>query len=150
MPEPRHSPNATARAPSRYADHKAAVTTADDNEIGRSPGAQPRGPRPGFAAEGPATATSRSRANESVNATARSHPSDLSERKAPFAAPGSDKSTGLEGSANRSQPKALIAASGSDKSTGAAGSDNTADAAGSADGKRKPDVSILLGTVDLA
>ena len=92
MPEPRHSPNATARAPSRYAVHRTAVTTAEDNEIGRSPGAQPRGPRAGFAAEGLAAATRRSRANERVNATVRSHARDRSAREALISASGSDKS----------------------------------------------------------
>src|SRR5664280_2556431 len=87
---PRHSPTATARAPSRYAVHRTAVTTADDNAMGRSPGAQPRGPRPGFAAEGPAAATSRSRANERANAPARSHPSDRWERGTLMSASGSD------------------------------------------------------------
>ena len=96
------------------------MTSAEDNEIGRSPGAQPRGPRPGFAADGPAAATSRSMANERVTATVRSHPSALSE------------------------PEALISASASDKS---AGSEESAEPA---NGERKPDVAILPGAVDLA
>ena len=74
-PEPRHRPNATPAAPSRYAVHNTAVTTAEDKEIGTSPGAQPRGPRPGFAAEGPAAATSRRRANERLKNIGRSHAS---------------------------------------------------------------------------
>ena len=69
------------------------MTTAEDNEMGRSPGAQPRGPRPGFAAEGPASATKRSRANDRVKARVRSRPKDLSERAALIPAPASDRST---------------------------------------------------------
>ena len=38
---PRQKPNATPSAPSRYAVHRVAVTTAEDKVIGRSPGAQP-------------------------------------------------------------------------------------------------------------
>src|SRR5450631_3351398 len=119
---PRHSPTATARAPSRYAVHRAAVTTADDKAMGRSPGAQPRGPRPGFAAEGPAAATSSSRANERASAAARSHPSDRSAR------------------AN------LISSSGSHWGTNPA---TVLQGPGPADGERKPDVAILPGAVEL-
>src|SRR5665647_1896938 len=135
---PRHKPRATAKAPSRYAVHRTAVTAADDKARGRFPGAQPRGPRPGFAAEGPAAATSRSRANARVNAAARSHPTSLSEPRAPFPASASDKSAGPEASSDLSEREALIAASGSDKP------------AGSASGERQPDVAILPGAVDLA
>ena len=111
---------ATAQAPSRYAVHRSVLTTADDNETGRSPGAQPRGPRPGFAADGRAKATSSSRANERVNAGARSHPSDLS------------------------QPGNLMTASGSDTPK------ESADNAVTAHSQRTPDVAKLLGAVDLA
>src|ERR1035437_772426 len=120
---PRHKPRATAKAPSRYAVHRTAVTTADDNAMGRSPGAQPRGPRPGFPAEGPAAATSRSRANERANAPARSHPSDRWERGT------------------------LMSASGSD---GCLVTVNDADGAESAKRERKPDVAILPAAVYLA
>src|SRR5665647_526373 len=120
---PRHKPRATAKAPSRYAVHRTAVTAADDKARGRSPGAQPRGPRPGFAAEGPAAATSRSRANERANAPARSHPSDRWERGT------------------------LMSASGSD---GCLVTVNDADGAESAKRERKPDVAILPSAVYLA
>src|SRR5664280_338734 len=119
---PRHSPTATARAPSRYAVHRAAVTTADDKAMGRSPGAQPRGPRPGFAAEGPAAATSSIRENERASAAARSHPSDRSARENLISAPGShwgpDPATVVQG-------------------------------AGPADGERRPDVPILPRAMEL-
>src|SRR5665647_2826254 len=92
LPEPWRRPSTTAIAPSRYAVHRTAVTTAEDREIGRSPGAQPRGPRPGFAADGPAAATNRSRPSERLNATGRSHASVLSEDEAITTASGSDQS----------------------------------------------------------
>src|SRR5665647_894901 len=92
LSEPCRRPSTTATAPSRYAVHRAAVTTAEDREIGRSPGAQPRGPRPGFAADGPAAATSRRRPNERLNATGRSRARALSEGEALTAASGSDQS----------------------------------------------------------
>ena len=96
------------------------MTTADDNEMGRFPGAQPRGPRAGFAAEGPVTATSSSRANERVNAASRSQHCDRSERET------------------------LISASGS---AGSADSAQNVPGAESANGERKPNVAILLGAV---
>src|SRR5664280_1877517 len=119
---PRHNPRATARAPSRYAVHRAAVTTADDNMMGRSPGAQPRGPRPGFAADGPAAATSRSRANERASAAARSHPSDRSARENLISASGSHWCGGPPAEAQGADPP---------------------------NGERKPDVAILLRAVEL-
>ena len=99
------------------------MTTADDNETGRFPGAQPRGPRPGLAAEAPATATSRSRANERVNTALRSQPSDLSPRGRLISAPGSE---------------------------GPANSPAQVQGTQSANGERKPDVAILPRAVDLA
>ena len=64
-------PARTARPPSRYAVQRAAVTVAEDRCSGRSPGAHPRGPRPGRAADGAATPTSSSRAKEAASATGR-------------------------------------------------------------------------------
>jgi hypothetical protein len=117
------------------------VTTADDNEMGRFPGAQPRGPRAGFAAEGPAAATRRSRPNERVNAPARSHPSDLSERETLISA---SCSVGSADSADNG-----YGANSADNTHGADPADKT-QGADPANGERKPDVAILLGAVDLA
>jgi len=60
---PRHRPG---RQPGRQqvGGPQEGLTTADDSSSGRFPGAPARGPRPGFAAEGPPAATSRSRAKE--------------------------------------------------------------------------------------
>src|SRR5664280_629184 len=90
--------------------------------MGRFPGAQPRGPRPGFAAEGPAPATSRSRANDRTSAGTRSLPSDRSTRVG------------------------LMSASAS---LGGSDLPPPAQCAQAPNGERKPDVTVLLGTVNL-